>query len=81
MANKAHPSAGTKDVAVERINEGLPGLKTVDNPTANPPTRANLDVQGAAHYRRPLPRAVIDTTQTSGLTPDNDLKRGEPNAW
>lgn len=80
MAN-APASAGTTDTRVDRVDEGLPGIATVANPSANPPSRATLDSARANTYRRPLPRAVIDTTQTSGLTPDADVKRGEPSAW
>jgi hypothetical protein len=80
MAN-APASAGTTDTRVDRPDEGLPGLANVANPSANPPTRASLDTARANTYRRPLPRAVIDTSGTSGLTPDADIKRGEPLAW
>ena len=74
-------SAGTEDTRVDRPSEGLPGLATIDNPTANPPTRANQDVGMAHGFRKPKPRAVIDTSGTSGLQPGDDLKRGEPAAW
>lgn len=77
----APASAGTEDVRVDRPEEGLPGVATVDNPTANPPTRATFDAGLAHGLRQPKPRAVIDTSGTSGLTPDADVKRGEPNAW
>lgn len=77
----SNSSAGTRDTRVDRPEEGLPGLATVENPTANPPSRASFDAAQANGFRSPKPKAVIDTTQTSGLTPDNDLKRGEPNAW
>jgi len=85
MAN-APASAGTYDSRVDRPEEGLPGLAeqgpgSHNNPSANPPTRSNLDTARANTYRRPLPRAVIDTSGTSGLTPDQDIKRGEPAAW
>lgn len=73
--------AGTKDVRVDRPEEGLPGLATTTNPTANPPSRASFDAGSSAGYRRPKPVATIDTTQTSGLTPDQDIKRGEPASW
>jgi hypothetical protein len=74
-------SAGTKDTRVDRPDEGLPGLATTTNPTANPPSRATLDAAIAENYRQPLPKANIDTSGTSGLTPDQDIKRGEPAAW
>jgi len=73
--------AGTIDTRVDRPEEGLPGVATVDNPTANPPTRASFDAGIASTYKRPTPQAVIDTTQTSGLAPDQDIKRGTPGAW
>lgn len=74
-------AAGTTDTRVDRPEEGLPGLATVDNPTANPPSRATFDAGKATGYTKPRPTAVIDTTQTSGLTPDNDIKRGQPAVW
>jgi hypothetical protein len=77
----APASAGTTDTRVDRPEEGLPGVANVANPTANPPTRATFEAGKATGYRRPKPRAVIDTTQTSGLTPDQDIKRGEPASW
>lgn len=73
--------AGTKDVRVDRPEEGLPGLATTTNPTANPPSRASFDSGLATGFKRATPAAVIDTTQTSGLTPDQDIKRGNPSAW
>lgn len=77
----APAGAGTKDTRVDRPEEGLPGLATTDNPTANPATRSSFD-RGTAHgLRQPKPRAVIDTSGTSGLQPGDDTKRGEPNAW
>lgn len=74
-------SAGTRDTRVDRPSEGLPGLATVENPNANPPTRATQDIGQANGMKSSKPAAVIDTTQTSGLTPDQDLKRGQPSAW
>ena len=73
--------AGTKDVRVDRPEEGLPGVATTSNPTANPPSRASFDAGLAHGFERPVPKAVIDTTQTSGLAPDQDIKRGNPAAW
>jgi hypothetical protein len=83
--------AGTKDTRVDRPDEGLPGLATVSNPTANPPTRATLDagiavsgptfVAGARGGEREHPSAQIDTTQTDGLPMDQSIKRGQPAAW
>ncbi len=74
-------TAGTTDTRVDRPSEGLPGLATESNPTANPPTRASQDIGRAGGLRTPQPKAVIDTSGTSGLQPGDDLKRGEPNAW
>lgn len=74
-------SAGTRDTRVDRPEEGLPGLATVENPTANPPTRASFDPARAEGTRRPKPSAVIDTSGTSRNLPSDDLKRGEPSAW
>lgn len=74
-------SAGTTDTRVDRPDEGLPGLADVDNPTANPPTRASFDTGTATGLGNLKNKAYIDTTQTSGLQPDQDLKRGNPAAW
>ncbi len=81
MAMPGTNSAGTRDTRVDRPDEGLPGLATVENPTANPPTRATLDSQLATGRRQPKPSAVIDTSGTSGLIQSEAVKRGEPNAW
>lgn len=81
--------AGTTDTRVDRPEEGLPGLATVANPTANPPTRATFDAgisgvggditkKGSGRER---PSAQIDTTQTDGLPMDQSIKRGQPSAW
>jgi hypothetical protein len=80
MAN-APSSAGTTDTRVDRPEEGLPGVANVANPTANPPSRGSFDAGLAHGSRRPKPVAQIDTTQTSGLQPSDDVKRGEPSAW
>ena len=81
MAQGSPSSAGTRDTRVDRPEEGLPGVATVENPSANPPSRATFDAGSTSGNRRPQPRAVIDTSGTSGLLPSDDLKRGEPNAW
>lgn len=73
--------AGTKDDRVDRPEEGLPGISTVGNAGAAVPTRASFDSAKATGLRRPLPKAVIDTSGTSGLSPDQDIKRGEPASW
>jgi hypothetical protein len=80
MASSAK-SAGTTDTRVDRPDEGLPGIATVSNPTANPPTRATLETAKASSYSLPKPVANIDTSGTSGNQPGADVKRGEPNAW
>jgi hypothetical protein len=80
-AMRGSGSAGTRDNRVDRPDEGLPGVASVENPTANPPTRATLERQLSHGFRQPKPRAVIDTSGTSGILPSDDLKRGEPNAW
>lgn len=74
-------SGGTTDTRVDRPEEGLPGLATVANPSANPPTRASFDAGSTSGSKRSTPKAVVDTSGTSGLTPDADVKRGEPSAW
>jgi hypothetical protein len=74
-------SAGTRDTRVDRPSEGLPGVATAENPTANPPTRANQDIGKALPRTQPRVRANIDTSGTSGLIQSDDLKRGEPTAW
>jgi hypothetical protein len=82
--------AGTSDTRVDRPEEGLPGLATTTNPTANPPTRATFDaglsVAGSNSLSnkapgRERPSAQIDTTQTDGLPMDQSIKRGQPAAW
>ena len=79
-----NPSAGTRDTRVDRPDEGLPGLATVENPTANPPTRASFEHravnagQGAGDAN---PVAQVDTTETSGLTQSDALKRSKPSAF
>ena len=80
MANP-NASAGTTDTRVDRPDEGLPGLATVANPTANPPSRSTLDTATATGTRRSKPAANIDTSGTSGLQPGADVKRGEPSVW
>lgn len=76
MATGGTTSAGTQDKAVERIEEGAPASQSGNNQQ-----RGQYDAGLAAGIRREKPVANIDTTQTSGLTPDQDIKRGEPGAW
>jgi len=76
-------SAIVRPTAQDYITEGLPGLQTVDNPTANPPTRATQDL-GKAIGQRVLGQAigvqfaVMDTSGTSGLTSTAALKKMNP---
>lgn len=64
--------AGTKDKAVERAEEGLAA-----SASGNAQFRATFDAGSSSGATRPQPSAVIDTSGTSGLTPDAALKRGE----
>lgn len=74
-------SAGTRDTRVDRPDEGLPGLATVENPTANPPTRyafdqnhaAGFEVQGQGAAGRVV--GTIDTTWTGGTRPDQEVAK------
>lgn len=86
MADGGAPSsAGTRDTRVDRPSEGLPGLATVDNPTANPPTRANLELGQAVAAGKGAgdlgPVAQVDTSGTSGLAQADDVKRAKPSAY
>lgn len=74
-------SAGTTDTRVDRPDEGLPGVANIDNPTANPPSRASFDANLATGRTQPKVVANIDTSGTSGLQPGADTKRGQPAAW
>lgn len=68
-------------VRVDRPDEGLPGVATVGNPTANPPSRASFQAEKAGPARSPRLQAVIDTSDTARLTQDQLLKRAKPAAW
>ena len=74
-------SAGTRDTRVDRPDEGLPGLATVENPTANPPTRASFDIARANGFevmgQGASGRVVgtIDTTWTGGTRPDQEVAK------
>jgi len=81
MAVEGTGSAGTRDTRVDRPDEGLPGLATVENPTANPPTRASIDAQSTAGGRVAQQDAYFDTSGTSGLQPGDELKRTKPAAF
>lgn len=83
-ANSGAPgSAGTRDIKVIRITEqpAQAALATVENPTANPPTINALDNAGASGGEGLQLVGVIDTTETSRLTPSQLIKRGRPAAW
>jgi hypothetical protein len=77
----APAGAGTTDVRVDRPEEGLPGLATVANPSANPVSRATFDAGVAAGAESAGQVAQIDTSGTSFNTPSADVKRGKPGAW
>lgn len=85
MATGGTHSAGTRDTRVDRPSEGLPGLATVENPTANPPTRANLELGQALPQGKGsgdlTPVAQVDTSGTSGLSQADDVKRAKPSAY
>ena len=81
MAQGALPSAGTRDTRVDRPDEGLPGIATVENPTANPPSRATLDAGKPTRGSVVGTTSVIDTTGTGGITQDQALKRAKPAVW
>ena len=80
-AGGAPTSAGTTDTRVDRVTEGLPGIATTTNTTANPPTRATLDAGLAAGGEVAGYQGVVDTTETARLTPSQLIKRGKPAAW
>jgi len=78
----ALPSAGTRDTKVQRISEGIPGLATVENPTANPPTFQTLDVPIAGVGAENAGQvSQISTDETSRLDVSSNVKRGKPSAW
>ena len=77
----APTSAGTNDTRVDRPEEGLPGLATTTNTTANPPSRATFDSGLAAGGEVAGYTGVVDTTETARLTPSQLIKRGKPAAW
>lgn len=79
-AHGAPASAGTTDTRVDRPEEGLAGLATVDNPTANPPSRASFDAGRAAGGEVAHQVAQVDTSGHL-IDPWTALKRGLPGAW
>lgn len=81
-ANSGSPaSAGTRDVRVVRIEEGIPAVASVENPTANPPTINSFDTGAASGGEGLAQQAQIDTTETARVSPSQLIKRGKPNAW
>ena len=68
-------SAGTRDTRVDRVEEGLPGLATAENTTANPPSRASFDSGTATGFRLAPKAGVIDTTWTQGGTTDAEVAK------
>lgn len=68
-------SAGTRDTRVDRPEEGLPGVATVENPTANPPSRASYDSAKATGFRLAPKPGVIDTTWTQGGPTDAEVAK------
>ncbi len=67
--------AGTRDTRVDRPEEGLPGVATVENPTANPPSRASFDSGTATGFRLAPKPGVIDTTWTQGGPTDAEVAK------
>lgn len=76
----APSDAGTKDTRVDRPEEGLPGLATTANPTANPPSRATFDAGLAAGARTSYAVAQVDTSFYS-IDPWAAVKRANPTKW
>lgn len=88
MAQAGNASAGTRDTRVDRPEEGLTGVATAENPAnasnvlpAASATRATFDAGEARGLINSKPAANIDTSGTSGLSPDQEVKRGTPGAW
>lgn len=83
------PSGGTKDVRVDRIEEGGAGLATYDNVDPNSATksepltatRASFDSATATGVTRATNKAVFDTSGTSGLDQAAALKRSKPEVY
>lgn len=76
----APAGAGTKDTRVDRPEEGLPGLATTTNPTANPPSRAAFDAGLATGARASYAVAQVDTSGYS-IDPWAAVKRANPTKW
>jgi len=67
--------AGTQDKAVERIEEGF-----APSASGNNQFRATFDNGVADGTQRPRATGTIDTSGTSGLTPAQELRRGQANS-
>ena len=69
-------SAGTRDTRVDRVEEGLPGIATVENTTpSTTPSRASFDA-GLATGIKPLKvTGTIDTTWTQGGPTDAEVAK------
>jgi hypothetical protein len=81
LTNGGAPAdAGTLDTRVDRPEEGLPGLATVNNPTANPPSRAAFDAGLAAGGEVSGATAQVDTSSYL-IDPWTALKRNKPAVW
>lgn len=65
-------NAGTTDKAVERIEEGF-----APSASGNNQFRATFDNGVAGGTQRPRATGTIDTSGTSGLTPAEELRRGQ----
>jgi hypothetical protein len=88
MAAGAPGSAGTKDTAVDRIEEGTAGPTSVVSTQSGAtvtggPFRAKFDdaVAGGGGTEYAGQAAQISTDGTSRLDQAADIKRGKPNAW
>jgi hypothetical protein len=84
MAAGAPNSAGTRDVRVLRITDQtapLAEVASVENPPANPPTIARMDVGQPAGGQGLAAQAQIDTTETARLAPWELVKRAKPSAF
>jgi hypothetical protein len=77
-SQKGLGSAGTRDKAVERTEEG-----TAASASGNAQVRAQFDAATANGIRRNAAKATIDTSGTSFDATDGALnvKRGDSAAW
>jgi len=69
-------SAGTRDTRVDRPEEGLPGIATVENTTPETtPSRASFDSGKATGFKLAPKPGVIDTTWTQGGPTDAEVAK------